>query len=109
MTMHVCICLCLKYVPLSLARLYASHTGVAVGSGRAAHPGATGSACHNGKVVSISLPLSMSTNLPIYNQDVQAHAKSRCTENGRLRTLGEMARALKQADAIAECRDSNHI
>jgi hypothetical protein len=49
MTVHVRICLCLKYMPLSLARLYASHTGVAVGSGRAAQPGATGGACHTSK------------------------------------------------------------
>ena len=30
-------------------------------------------------------------------------------ENCRLRTLDEMAWALTQAGAIAECRDSNHI
>ena len=56
-TVHVRICLCLKYMSLSLARLYASHTGVAIGSGGAAQPGATGRACHTSKVISISIPI----------------------------------------------------
>jgi hypothetical protein len=35
--------------------------------------------------------------------------KIHAAENCRLRTLGEMARVLKQADATAERRDSKHI
>ena len=70
MAVHVCICLCLKYA--STTRRYASHTGAAVGSGKAAHPGATGGACHTSQDI-----YTLSRSLPISLSHTNSHTRAR--------------------------------